>query len=61
MPRKPEPKFTVIYNKKPIMPVELHEKKYEEYLNTLIEIYKANTEVKNKINFIHAGPTICYN
>lgn len=50
MPRKPEPKFTVIYSDEPIMPESLRKEKYEKFIKFLVKVVKEQEELeKNKV------------
>lgn len=55
MPRKPEPKFTVIYSDKPLdLPEEELKRRYDSFIKFLVEAYKesvareAEEEAKSK-------------
>lgn len=40
MPKKPEPKFTVIYSNEPIMPESLRKEMYEKFIKHLVKVVK---------------------
>lgn len=47
MPKKPEPKFTVIYSDKPLdLPEEEMKRSYDEFVKFLVELYKSVAEEK---------------